>query len=322
MIVQVALILAVIVQFIAFGITISLITKTRFNIAWISISVGFFLMALRRVMELIVTFTSQPEQSTSHLSSCIAVIISIAMLLAAIYIRKIFLLLDHLQTLRDKNETRLLSAVISTEEKERKHFAKELHDGLGPVLSAAKMALSAMDKKELGKFNSQIVNKTEHSINNATVTTREISNHLNPQVLERYGIEKAINTFLKNIISKESPEFVLKSNMGELRFNHHFEVIIYRIACELINNTLKYANAKKAVLSIASTSDVVHFQYEDDGIGFDPENTEWKGMGLTNIKSRVKSLNGTIEINSQPHHGVGVDIKFPQDKKQILTIQP
>ena len=70
------------------------------------------------------------------------------------------------------------------------------------------MALSAMDKKELGKFNSQIVNKTEHSINNAIVTTREISNHLNPQVLERYGIEKAINTFLKNIISKESPEFV------------------------------------------------------------------------------------------------------------------
>nr|WP_321355855.1 ATP-binding protein [uncultured Draconibacterium sp.] len=319
MIVQVALIIAVVLQFIAFGITISLITKTRFNIAWISISVGFFLMALRRVMELIVTFSSPSEQNTSHLSSWIAVVISIAMLLAAVYIRKLFLLLDHLQKLREKNETRLLSAVISTEEKERKHFAKELHDGLGPVLSAAKMALSAMNKNELGKLNSQIVTKTEHSIKNAIVTTREISNHLNPQVLERYGIEKAINTFLKNIISAESPEFVLKSNMGELRFNHHFEVIIYRIACELINNTLKYANAKNAVLTIAAASDVVHFQYEDDGVGFDPENTEWKGMGLTNIRSRVKSLDGIIEINSQSNRGVSVDIKFPQQKAQILS---
>jgi len=315
MIVQIALILSVVLQFIAFGITLSLITKTRFNIAWISISVGFLLMAIRRVTELVSIFNSSGEIHESYTDSWIAVVISVAMIVAAVYIRKIFLLLDHLQKLRDKNETRLLSAIISTEEKERKHFAKELHDGLGPVLSAAKMALSAMDKKGLGEFNSQIVAKTEDSINNAIITTREISNHLNPQVLERYGFEKAINNFLKNIITGDSPEFELKSNLGELRFNHNFEVIIYRVACELINNTLKYAAAHKVVLSTKTYSDYLSFQYRDDGVGFNPSDTELKGMGLTNIRSRVKSLNGTVIIISEAQKGVFVDIKLPLKKE-------
>ncbi len=311
MIVQIALILSVVLQFIAFGITLSLISKTRFNIAWISISMGFLLMALRRVLELVSIFSSSVEIHQSYTDSWIAVVISVAMIVAAVYIRKIFLLLDHLQKLREKNETRLLSAIISTEEKERKHFAKELHDGLGPVLSAAKMALSAMDKKVLGRFNSQIIAKTEDSIDNAILTTREISNHLNPQVLERYGIEKAIRNFLKNIVNNQSPEFNLNSNLGELRFNHNFEVIIYRIACELINNTLKYASARKVDLSINTNSDYLSFQYEDNGTGFNHEDTESKGMGLTNIRSRVKSLNGTIVIISEAKKGVFVDIKLP-----------
>ncbi|MBZ0242737.1 MAG: sensor histidine kinase, partial [Bacteroidales bacterium] len=127
---KIALIFSVVVQFVAFIITISLIPKTRFNIAWISISIGFLLMAFRRLIEAFSYFREMPDDSITLLNSWIAVVISIAMLLSSIYIRKIFKLLNRIHQLRKENEAKLLSAVIATEEKERKHFSKELHDGL------------------------------------------------------------------------------------------------------------------------------------------------------------------------------------------------
>ncbi|MCG8410678.1 MAG: histidine kinase [Bacteroidales bacterium] len=309
MLIQLALIVSVILQFGAFFITISLIPKTKFSIAWISISIGFLLMAFRRLGDLLLIYNTNTICLESKLSNWTAVVISITMFISSFYIRKIFDLLNRLKKLRKNNESRVLSAIISTEEKERKYFAKELHDGLGPILSSLKMSLSAIDKSNLNKFNTTIFDKAEYATDNAITVTKEISNHLNPQVLERYGIVKAITTFASNSIPEETIDLKIDSNLDKLRLKHNLETILYRIACELLNNTLKHASATVVNINLSKLQNKVIFIYEDNGIGFNLK-TQNFGMGLTNIKSRVKSLNGFIEIKSSHSKGILVIIEF------------
>ena len=313
MLIQFALIAAVILQFGAFIITVSLIPKTKFNIAWISISTGFLLMAFRRLSDLFIILNEDIDPSQSMFSSWVSVVISVTMVISSIYIRKIFDLLNHLIKLQKENESRVLSAIITTEEKERKFFAKELHDGLGPILSAMKMTLSAIDKSVVGKSNEKILNQTEYAADIAISTTKEISNHLNPHVLERFGLEKAIQTFADHIITNSNFKLQISSQLGNQRFNYKIEVILYRITCELINNTLKHASATQGRISLFSYNNQIEFMYEDNGIGFNPTDENLPGMGLTNIKSRVKSLNGEVKINSKPHNGMFLRIVLPHD---------
>ncbi len=308
--IQIALIISVVAQFVAFFITISLIPKTKFNIAWISISIGFLLMAIRRLLEVLVSFKGIESNNLTNINSWIAVIISIAMLISSIYIRKIFEVLNRIHRLRKESEAKLLTAIISTEERERRNFSKEIHDGLGPVLSSAKMTVSAIDKTNVSEQNIQLLNKVENLVDNAIVTTREISNKLTPHILERYGLKKAIDTFVRNTVSQETIEMNISTNLGNKRYGNNIEAILYRICCELINNTLKYASAKNVSVLLTDNNDSIELKYDDDGIGFDISNIE-DGMGLTNIKSRVKSLNGTIEIITSPNKGFYACIKFP-----------
>ncbi len=307
---KIALILAVIVQFIAFIITISLIPKTKFSIAWISISVGFLLMAVRRLVEVFYFFREIPTDKVTIVNSWIAVIISLAMLLSSFYIRKIFEVLNRIHQLRKESEAKLLAAIISTEEKERKHFAKELHDGLGPVLSSAKMTISAIDKKNIEEKNTGLLDKVEKLVDNAILTTKEISNHLTPHVLARYGLKKAIETFIRNAMISEMIQISLSANIDKKRYKESVEVVLYRIFCELINNTQRHAFASKIAISLTDDNKNIELKYEDNGVGFDSSHEKY-GMGLTNIVSRVKALHGTIELISSPQKGFNAHIALP-----------
>nr|WP_319997582.1 ATP-binding protein [uncultured Draconibacterium sp.] len=307
---KIALIIAVIVQFIAFIITISLIPKTKFSIAWISISVGFLLMAVRRLVEVFYFFREIPTDKVTIVNSWIAVIISLTMLLSSFYIRKIFEVLTRIHQLRKESEAKLLSAIISTEEKERKHFAKELHDGLGPVLSSAKMTISAIDKKNIEEKTTGLLDKVEKLVDNAILTTKEISNHLTPHVLARYGLKKAIETFIRNAMISEMIQISLSANIDKKRYKESVEVVLYRIFCELINNTQRHAFASKIAISLTDDNKNIELKYEDNGVGFDSSHEKY-GMGLTNIVSRVKALHGTIELISSPQKGFNAHIALP-----------
>lgn len=309
---QIALIISVVFQFTAFFITISLIPKTKLKIAWISISVGFLLMALRRLFEVFDIYSVTDLSSLTQGSSWIAVVISVAMLVASFYIRKIFQLLNRLNQLREENEAKLLTATVSAEESERKYFAKEIHDGLGPVLSSAKMTVSAIDKNTLEERNAALLEKVETLVDYAIATTQEISNHLTPSLLERFGLKKAIDTFIKNSVVPDLFKIDFSTNIEKLRYSNSIELIIYRICCELINNTLKYASASKISILIHDIDDQITFKYDDNGVGFVISEAETKGMGLTNIKSRVKSLHGDVKFESTPNRGFYACIKLPK----------
>jgi len=308
---QVALILSAVLQLLAFVITISMIPKTKFNIAWISISIGFLLMALRRIFEVLYFLNGVEPDAITIFNSWIAIIISVTMLIASFYIRKIFEVLNRIHQLRKENEAKLISAIISTEEKERKYFSKELHDGLGPILSTAKMTLSAIDKNHCKPQTYKLLNKVENMVDNAIITTKEISNHITPHVLERYGLRKAIETFIRNITTKEQIDIQIETNIQKQRYESKTETILYRICCELVNNTLKYAHASKVSILINARITFIEFRYKDNGAGFHIQQAEKKGMGLINIKSRVRSLNGLIEFVSFPNKGFKAYIKLP-----------
>ncbi len=268
-------------------------------------------MAIRRLIELIDIVNIDHKSTQTLINSWIAVLISLLMFIASIYIRQIFNWQGKINKLRKENEAKVLSAIIKTEEKERQKFAKELHDGLGPILSSIKMAISAVNKSIVGNTNEKIIKKTELAVDNAILSIKEISNNLSPHILERFGLEKAIKTFTDTIITKKNLEIILSSNLAGKRYNYNIEVTLYRIIGELITNTLKYASASKVEISLFHYEKELELFYSDNGIGFDMKNTRSKGMGLSNINSRVKSLDGEMEMHSKHKKGFFLKITIP-----------
>lgn len=311
MLLQIALTVSVLLQFGAFFITISLVPKTRFNSSWILVSIGFLLMALRRFIELFDVLSNNENIQTSFISSWMAVVISLLMFFGAFYIRRIFQLQNKIDRERKESEAKVLRAVIKTEEQERHRFAKELHDGLGPILSSIKMTNSALNKAVENPNNQQIARKTDHAINEAIVTIKEISNKLSPHVLERYGLEKAIKTFMEGITLANQYQIQLNSQLSEKRFGFNVELIVYRIIGELISNTIKHASASKIDISLLYYQQKLKLMYRDNGVGFSLGTQSVNGMGLENIHSRVKSLNGTIEMNHKKNQGFYLKVEIP-----------
>jgi len=312
MFIKIALIVSVLLQVSAAVIAISLIKRTKYNISWILISSGFLLMAIRRYFELSELFKASHFSPRVRWDNWIAFMISIFMLVGVIFIKRIFNFQKQLDDLRKHNESKVLSAIIKTEENERQKFAKELHDGMGPLLSSIKMAISALSRSKTYENEKKIVENTAMLIDESLVSLKEISNKLSPHILNNFGLLKALKSFISKFSTDESPLIILNSNIENKRYDYNVEVVLYRVVCELITNTIKHASANSISIDIFEENATLSLVYFDNGIGFDDKIIDnlSKGMGYSNIKSRVKSLNGTIEIESKPNSGLCVTISL------------
>ncbi|GAB4305696.1 MAG: hypothetical protein Kow0068_26670 [Marinilabiliales bacterium] len=303
--------LSIILQIFSAVVAVSLIKKSKYNISWVLLSFALIFMSIRRVIELLTFLHDNNQFSEINLNNIIGVIISIIIAIAMVYVKKIFIFLRKIDTLRNESEKKILSAIIRTEENERNRFSKDLHDGLGPLLSSIKMALFSVDKTKLDKDNSELIDICKNAINQSIKSIKEISNNLSPHILENFGIISAINDFTKKISSDILIE--INSDLDNTRFKYNIEIVLYRIICELINNTIKHASAQKINIDIYLENDILNCYYFDNGIGCDINKLSDNnvGMGLSNIKSRLKSVNGTIEIESSKNNGMHVYIKIP-----------
>ncbi|MCX7986028.1 MAG: PAS domain S-box protein [Bacteroidales bacterium] len=215
-------------------------------------------------------------------------------------------------TERKNFEIRLLETIITTEEKERERFAGNLHDEVGPLLSSLKMYLSLLAESEDKKKKDYIIGQVQNLIKEAIQTVREISNDLSPHILNNYGCIAAINSYIG--LKSDFIHIDFRHNLENRRFGAHLETIIYRITKELINNTLKHANAKNIELTIIENGDMLCYYYCDDGKGFEiKDNLESKSgsIGLLNIVSRVKTINGKYHIKSAPNKGFIFELEVP-----------
>jgi signal transduction histidine kinase len=315
MVLKFALVLSMLLQLGAAVFAITLIRRTRYNISWVLISAGLVLMAIRRLFDFSTYFWETNLFQREEINGWIGVLISVFMLVGVIFIRKIFNLHDQVERLRQESEQKILSAIINTEETERQTFARELHDGLGPVLSSIKMTLSAIKPETLTPMNREIISKAFNASNTSVTTLKEIANNLSPHLLKNYGLEKAIETFAQQLFSAANIKFESNLNFDKNRLSDEMKISCYRIVSELMNNSLKHANPKNVSLEITESQNLLTIHYKDDGCGFENFQTEKRsnlpGMGFNNIISRTKSLNGMYYITTSPGNGFSVEFYFP-----------
>jgi len=233
------------------------------------------------------------------------------MLFSLIYIQRIIRDQKKYNDRRVEKETEVLSVIVKAEENERTRFAKELHDGLGPLLSSIKMSVSTIKKQMTPDYDLRIIDNTEKLINESIFTIKEISNNISPHILNNFGLYKALQSFIGKIQINNNINIILNSNLNEKRYDYNIEVVFYRVICELINNTLKHASAHRITIDFFEDKDELLLEYIDDGIGFSPEKAEkeGQGMGLANIRSRINSLNGSFQVKSRKGSGVCYTIK-------------
>lgn len=310
MVIKIALILSVVLQFITAIVALSLVRRTKTNIAWWMISLGFLMMAIRRLFELYQVFDSNNFIINDLTNSWIGVGVSVVMLLSLSFIRRIFNIQKRYDELKKTNEANLFSAIIKTEETQKQKFSKELHDGLGPLLASVKMSISALRRGNPAELNAKILENAEMQIDESVRTVKEISNNLSPHVLVNFGLHKAVKSFINKLNVPEMPEIRFQSNLEDRRFTYNIETVVYRVVCELFYNSLQHADAKNIYLDLVYDKPKLIIHYMDDGKGFEytDQYSESYGMGLNNMRSRVKSVHGYMRVTTEPGEGFNVNI--------------
>jgi signal transduction histidine kinase len=311
----IALFISIALQIIAASIALRFMKITRYRLSWILLSTSFVLMAIRTFIQLVEYFRGKPSFELMMVDEWMNVLISVMIITGVVLIRELFYSLKRAETDRLRSERRLLNAIINTEETEKKRFAKDLHDGLGPLLSTVKMSLSALTPKVKDPVGVEILNNTSHVVNEALNTIKEISNNMSPHVLTNLGVASAISIFAAKVNSARSVTVDFRTNMEGERFDTDKEFVLYRVACELINNGMKHSGASKIEMDLNRHQKIITLQYLDNGRGFDTEklsSEEAVGMGLPNIETRVRSVDGVFVIESSKGKGTSALIRVDQ----------
>lgn len=295
------LVLATIIQIVAMIFAVRLIRRTKFNVVWILCIIGFCAIFAERVCQMILAGdgTVSPYTQLSF-----GIITSLCMSAAVLFAYMLTNYIDRMERQRKLFNRRILTAVLRAEERSRSHFAKELHDGLGPLLSSAKMSISAVDKEGMDPAQLELYNNTSYVVDEAIKSLREISNNMTPQVLHDFGLKQGIKQFLSRSIALKDINVTFDYNLGQRRFENDTEVILYRVVCELVNNSLKHAKCSKINIGLNAEGSVITLLYSDNGRGFNPKAMMDCGMGLSNISSRINSLNGICNIESSAGKGM------------------
>ena len=210
-------------------------------------------------------------------------------------------------TERKDIERKIASAIIETEEKERKRFAADLHDDLAPLLSTIKLYADLLKKGNFNKISPQeTIQSIDELIEKAIVSTREISNNIMPSILQDFGLTAAVKDFCSYIINTKSVNISLDTDQYKLSGARIEETVLYQSIKELVHNTLKHSNAQNIEIFIESSEDNINLLYKDDGMGFDvnEKTNNPGGLGLNNIINKVRTINGLTMLKSKPGQGM------------------
>ncbi len=215
---------------------------------------------------------------------------------------------------RNELERKVLSAVIQTEERERERFSKDMHDGLGPMLSAVKLYVGELaDAQTPEEDKATYIKQINDIIDEAVSSTREISNNLMPRVIHEYGVVKAIQAFCNKINLTNRIKIEFTSEGVDQSMDKNIQLILFRVISELINNTIKHAKASLINISIEAQEAKIRVEFSDNGIGFNTKkimSDKRVGIGLKSIISRIKSINGSCHFSSEEGQGFRIIIEI------------
>ncbi len=213
-------------------------------------------------------------------------------------------------------ENYVLSKILETEEKDRRRFASDLHDDLGPTLSAIKLQIGLLAVEESPDGRNEIVNICDQLLAEGIEKMRTLANYIMPSLIESYGFETAVKSFIHKIEKTCQLSFNFHSNLENYRFDAETERHLYRIVTELVNNTITHSGATDVFLDLFLSDEELNIVYSDNGKGYNPDKNplQTTGIGLLNIINRVKLVHGTVEFINKVGKTV-VEISKPLTNK-------
>jgi len=202
--------------------------------------------------------------------------------------------------------------MLKGQEEERSRLAKDLHDGLGGLLSGVKFSLSNMkDNLIITADNMAVFERSLDMIDTSIKELRRVAHNMMPEMLTRFGLDEALKEYCSTINATKLLTLKYLSLGMSSRIDTTTEIIVYRVVQELVNNIMKHAAATEAFVQLVKEENRLNIVVEDNGKGFDPalpENN--KGAGWINIRSRVEYLKGQLDIHSEPGKGTLVNMEF------------
>lgn len=219
--------------------------------------------------------------------------------------------------IREKELELLSRARVEAQEEERRRIAREIHDGLGQMLTALKFNIEILeDSKNLSADDRRRIEDTKTLLDSMMTEAREISYNLMPSVLVDFGLVPALELLLEQTSRRNNIRVFLHVNGLEERLSPQLEVCLYRIVQEALTNIVKHAEAREAVVQIVRSADAITLTIEDDGKGFDVQRlmlplNQRRGMGLPGIRERALSFNGKFTVESSPSRGTEIIVEIP-----------
>lgn len=274
----------------------------------------------KKDMELAVSkaeIEKQQKQNFIKTIIIISILVSIVLLAGIAYLlyrkRQIELKAIRDSEIAREKESRT-KAIVDAEEKERRRIAQDLHDGVGQILSAAKLNLSSLQSK-LHLKNSDEKEAMENAlclIDDSVKEVRAVSHNMMPNTLIKHGLGSAVKEFITKIGNLPNLKIDVEIVGLDRRIDEQTETVLYRVIQEIVSNIIKHSKANAINLQLIRHEEEITVMIEDNGIGFNvAQINEFSGIGLKNIISRIEFLNGSVHFDSMLGKGTNVVIEVP-----------
>lgn len=219
--------------------------------------------------------------------------------------------LERMRVLQQEQEIGNLKSMIKGEENERSRLARDLHDGIMVMLSAIKMKLRALPARCEALPAIPDYHEIMRELDNTSRELRRTAHNLMPDMLLEGGLVEAVFYFCSNIQQNTGLKIDFQQYGTIPRLQTEFELSLYRIIQELLQNILKHAQAGKAIVQLSYRDDLLYITIEDNGVGFNTEEVSAsKGMGLKSLRTRIRALNGLMDLQTTPKKGTTVYLEF------------
>jgi two-component system NarL family sensor kinase len=242
-----------------------------------------------------------------------AAVLLVSVLIYRNYSHKQKLQRQRINELETEKKLMATEAVLKGEEQERTRLAKDLHDGLGGMLSGIKYSFNTMKENLImTPENQQAFERSMDMLDSSIKEMRRVAHNMMPESLVKFGLDTALKDFCNDIHKSGALQVRYQSiGLEGVALEQTTAITIYRIVQELIGNTLKHAAAKTSIVQVTKSGNQVSVTVEDDGRGFDMTILKQsKGIGWTNIQHRDDFLKGKLEVSSESEKGTSVHIEF------------
>jgi signal transduction histidine kinase len=202
--------------------------------------------------------------------------------------------------------------ILDPQPDERAYFARELHDGLGQILTSLSLFARAIEDPLTGQQRRRVA-ALRALADEALATTRSLAWSLRAPVAPREGLAASLRSLAATLESRSGLSIRFSGEV-EARFAVRVESAVYRIVEEALTNVMRHASARSVTISLNHSGDTLTVIIEDDGAGFEPEHralTPGSGMGLLCMEERARLLDGSLEIESAPGRGAMVRATVP-----------